>query len=893
LTGIKTSLEQLEFIRSGSIELKYDIAKFSGTFANWIPISDPLTGGIFPLARLADYGDIYNEASLQEAFDALPFVRLDKIKVSSVANGELLSEYNFTYNNDPNARMKLKRLEDTSGAIHRFFYTDDDDPTLKLPAYFANQTDHWGFYNGKDAVYTSFTAFKTSKEPNVAKLQCELLKTVIYPTGGITQYAFEPHTFSKEVAKLQYQPLTVNRIDQIGGGIRIKSIRNLDENFNALDQRYYVYRTGSGTEIQSGPSTGILSYGGSYYYFSDSWNTVVVITSTPPYCVGYGGSTIVYSRVSETRLDGSFIVSDFSNRDNGVNNEYMDTPSEGLFNKTTASAWTSHADERGKLLSRKIYKINGSPVLQQEEINTYGRINSANESVRAYGFASNFSSGEAVRINTYAYLPVTRIVKSYENGSTLTKRTDWTYDPAYRNLKTSSETDSKGVVWTTKYTYPVDLIPSAVSVLPVVEDGKPLNRLVWNKKTGVVLQQIKTFVDPATGQSQVVEGNLLTYKSTWIRHPEGDRFVSLPYENYVFRSSGKLAESSFTSPSVSSGAESVTKDSHFKLNATTLYDYNGNVQQIQEAAKSPVSYAWGSQGSILFAEVKNAGSTTQIIPQTANGTGSIPISKSGNANILIGGFVVNVYSGTHYMTVDYTGTVKLELGIQQNIDFATTLKYSGDLGSGTQTIGDNGCGVTEITFTNINPGVYKLVLNITATAGSKVQQQYTLCGTIEYPRVNVVSTSQIGTCEFFFEGFEENPDLSVVTSASGAHTGAKYWRGDYTVSFTGSSSRTYKIEYWYLDTQGKWIYQSKNYSGTSMALTDGVSIDDVRIYPVDAAMTSYTHRATFGASSILDISGRAKYYEYDGTGRLRLIRDDDRNIIKQIKYNFKRPTPLP
>jgi hypothetical protein len=52
-------------------------------------------------------------------------------------------------------------------------------------------------------------------------------------------------------------------------------------------------------------------------------------------------------------------------------------------------------------------------------------------------------------------------------------------------------------------------------------------------------------------------------------------------------------------------------------------------------------------------------------------------------------------------------------------------------------------------------------------------------------------------------------------------------------------------------------------------------------------VTSYTYLPLIGVSSITDYNNSLTYYEYDLFGRLSKIVDDDNNLLKQYKYNYK------
>ena len=54
-----------------------------------------------------------------------------------------------------------------------------------------------------------------------------------------------------------------------------------------------------------------------------------------------------------------------------------------------------------------------------------------------------------------------------------------------------------------------------------------------------------------------------------------------------------------------------------------------------------------------------------------------------------------------------------------------------------------------------------------------------------------------------------------------------------------------------------------------------------------ALVTTYTYKPLVGMTSNCDINNRISYYEYDGLGRLKVIKDQDGNVIKTIDYHYK------
>ena len=138
--------------------------------------------------------------------------------------------------------------------------------------------------------------------------------------------------------------------------------------------------------------------------------------------------------------------------------------------------------------------------------------------------------------------------------------------------------------------------------------------------------------------------------------------------------------------------------------------------------------------------------------------------------------------------------------------------------------------------------------------------------------------------EFYYEGFEESTASGVTTGA--AHTGSKYTTSG-TVTWTLPNSRTYMISYWYLNS-GIWTYSGEQAFTGSFTMQAGASgYDDVRIYPADAQITTYTYTPLVGMSSMTDAKGQTTYYEYDGFQRLVNIKDQYGNILKHTDYHYQ------
>jgi hypothetical protein len=136
--------------------------------------------------------------------------------------------------------------------------------------------------------------------------------------------------------------------------------------------------------------------------------------------------------------------------------------------------------------------------------------------------------------------------------------------------------------------------------------------------------------------------------------------------------------------------------------------------------------------------------------------------------------------------------------------------------------------------------------------------------------------------EIFYTSFENEP--AGITD-NNAKTGAKVAVTNYTVIFTPPNAKQYLLTY-FIWNGSAWNYMQQNYTGNSVVIT-GSKIDEVRIYPKDLTlMSTFTYYPLIGVSSKCDEKGNVSYYEYDAFNRLSIIRDQDKNILKKICYNY-------
>jgi hypothetical protein len=159
-----------------------------------------------------------------------------------------------------------------------------------------------------------------------------------------------------------------------------------------------------------------------------------------------------------------------------------------------------------------------------------------------------------------------------------------------------------------------------------------------------------------------------------------------------------------------------------------------------------------------------------------------------------------------------------------------------------------------------------------------------------YPIAQVVNAN---SNQLFHTSFEE---ATTGVTNGGAKTGGKYWNtATYTIPTNQRPSNTAGLvmSYWWRDASGVWQFQPPVTYNATITKSGATGLDEIRVYPSGAMMTTYTYTHLWGMTSQMDVNGVTVYYEYDALGRLQFIKDDkginatSGNIIKQFDYNYK------
>lgn len=441
----------------------------------------------------------YEDVSRAGTEDLYP-LKLDTISVRDRAD-KLFRRVALDYTNSDTTRLKLLGVSIMgSNYITPQRYQFEYNP-LPLPPYLSNKTDHYGFYNGRNTYITTTDAtvflninkalFNQSKDADSAYLQAEMLKKIIYPTGGNTQFEYEPHDY---IAYVTTWPFTVitnpSNTNKLTGGLRIKKVTGYDgTGVKSLEKAYYYKRNFSANGTSS---SGILAYTPVYFDSVGGPVTPPARNNSPTYYNGNmtfyrwssnpiypmsqtRGNHVTYSEVAEVNADGGFTVYKYKNYDNG----YNDKPPLNYVSDNTAimEFWKEDEGismdlERGQQISEEIYDaakvIKGKKILKYNDDpsrfdkNIRVLIQTANSIA-----LSDIPSHRVVASHVYKYFPYLKEQVSYlygNNNDSIVSTLTYTYDTTYRLLKTTETTTSDGRIIKMLYRYPADMVAAGVTV---------------------------------------------------------------------------------------------------------------------------------------------------------------------------------------------------------------------------------------------------------------------------------------------------------------------------------------------------------------------------------------------------------------------------------------------
>jgi hypothetical protein len=153
-----------------------------------------------------------------------------------------------------------------------------------------------------------------------------------------------------------------------------------------------------------------------------------------------------------------------------------------------------------------------------------------------------------------------------------------------------------------------------------------------------------------------------------------------------------------------------------------------------------------------------------------------------------------------------------------------------------------------------------------------------------------------------------NWNFSGTPSGSGKTGSLAYSLSTGSISSASLPSGTYVVSYWSSGGSGSvsggtvttsingeadgtgwnyYEYQVVLSSSGAITISGSVTIDELRLYPANGQMTTSTYNPLVGVVNTCTPNNKITFYQYDGFNRLEAVKDQQGNVIKTIKYNYR------
>jgi len=708
--------------------------------------------------------------------------------------------------------------------------------------------------------------------------------------------ALVPHFSVSMQAKVPIYPEQSNNLYYVGG-LRVKKIEDMPGEGGMPVVREFKYTQEADATKSSGFLINMPIYRSNLNIVETYWHFfygvyVPVYQANYTYVVGTSQSKCPLATTSGSYVGYGFVTEVLSN---GGENRYTYTAYGNPNNPVMPFAPFEFNDwQRGFLESVKSYtkignqlsltkEISNSPVTLNYEA-VYG-LKLGRTTMRRYtGDLTDVPVADQP-LPVFAYYPTeTRFFalgstseKLYPEPGNLSKvierKNEYTYDHINFQLTQEKETltgDAGGSeVQITYKKYPTDYSFNPSSAV-VGTEALGLKKLQDVHAIGIPIEEyvVKQYQNTqgAVSNARVISGTLSTFKPD---NPYPDQIYKLKVNQPV-----PLTD---FSPSSIVGNSFQKSQLHEPLVKFVTYDGQGNLLTQQKINDVPISYLWGYNNTLPIAEIRNATHASSTVQFTTPESATTTISEcTAGVSIL----------STFEITSAQTITVSAQLsGNGTNVPQSPLVSIRLQRTDGT-IVSFLNCSWGQNAFNAlVGPGTYQWYYQTGEVGDLVFNNGFT---GISLSMTSTYVANKIAN-RIFYTSFEDDGNFP-----SAYYTGEKAWQGQYTI-YLPADNGNYKVTYmkWLGGSPENWQYVTQDISvtsGTVQPLTIGDAqsiIDEVRLYPAEARITTYSYKPEFGITSSADPNCIVTYYDYDSFGRLKYLKDHKRNVLKSFEYHYK------
>ncbi|MDB5131502.1 MAG: hypothetical protein JWR02_1251 [Mucilaginibacter sp.] len=814
--------------------------------------------------------DVY--ADVNGTLQAIKTVKLNQSYF--INNSTRSLQYPYSDNDERNYRLRLDAVgffPPNGAAGSPYYYTMTYDPTLMTSRESTGQ-DMWGFNNGQfnnlsllatqyvtDYLQTTYAVGNANRAPDAAYMNACNIQSIQYPTGGKSVFVMEPHQYM-DPSTLISNGLSCGVVG--GNGLTSYSTTFTCQGYVNI---YYTYSFSSFNYTTQIPQPSITitdqATGGQQVLYSP--NHLQAYSSPKIYLNTYSSNnlyfipghtyTITANISSNTSPDGAVFAS------LNLNWQQYDNSQVAKIGGGLRVKSITNYDGNGAFINEDLYKYGISAEEGYGQLMTYPFL---------LGTTSTLIRNRLAEVGHYNDAPPSYIYHS----NTLSSFTQISGSPVLYPKVSKYQLSSSGGQANGKVIYSYNLVQDTVAALidvgPVMISNDWKNNFLYDELTlksvnggtsfAVVTEKNYTY----TTDLQIFKTQLKILKNFRIVSGSGETQTPSSVTAYMSQTYGSLQDFTFTSYPYPSGV--------VRLHTATTTNQLDNGQTLV----STENYFYDDNTHLLPTRIQTTSSKNEVLTDVLKYAHDF--AAPGNVyqtmlNRNIKAPVIQVQKKTNstqesLITANYTDwfantAILVPASVDQQI-----------LANPTE---------TRVTFNKYDS--YGNLLQQQKTGGA--YQSYQWGYNKQYP---VAQVTNAPANDIFYEGFEEGGGNGFYNdSKSGRHSyngsGTPYSR-----TLSGLDNGSYRLSYW-VKSGSTWTQQSSVVTVSGGTYPIGPiygQVDDIRFYPVTAQMTTYTYDPLIGMTSMMDAKGQVTYYEYDDFQRLRIIKNNDGNIVKAFCYNY-------
>ena len=410
-----------------------------------------------------------------------------------------------------------------------------------------------------------------------------------------------------------------------------------------------------------------------------------------------------------------------------------------------------------------------------------------------------------------------------------------------------------------------------------ISSGSPLKVYDTMRAQGLLSYPVETVVKR---NGKVTSAEVMTYKLS-------DQFA---VQDKQYKLENDVPLSDYSSFKLLNSAQ-YSMDNRCALEMEYLdYDSYGNPANIADKAGVKTAYIWGYKGLYPVAKVVNARNSFKSVPQYRDERTTKYVNlkySSLSANVKSYNFYTSKAGDVEIVLAGALGFNWYVSGHLDNKAFNLVQMRSSDNMGKPWTDYQNAYTYSATFY--VSAGYH--TFSILSTDACKESSANVYDGDIHfsYWTRKSIAPETSGTDDVFYENFE----TTHLRPASFGYHSNNSCIGPYTVSLVTNPERKYVIDY-QVFKNGKWEYMKHDFVNGRDSINEGVyPIDDVRVYPKDASITTYGYYPLIGLRSATNERGVTESYRYDDFSRLVSVMDNDMNVVKEYDYFYQNQSVEP